>query len=135
MSQFDSASGMAASVALNTAAISSSTTTNGNIIDTQGYNGLTFLLNVGARTDGTYTPLIRHGDASDLSDVADVDDADLVGTEAGAVISAANTVKKIGYVGNKRYVRLSVVSSSVSSGATVGGTAILTRPAVGALAQ
>lgn len=135
MSQFDSASPMAPSVALNTATISSSTTTNGNIIDTQGYNSLTFLLNVGARTDGTYTPLIRHGDDSGLSDAADVDDSDLVGTEAGAVISAANTVKKIGYVGTKRYVRLSVVSTSVTSGATVGATAILSRPAVGPIAQ
>lgn len=135
MSQFDSASQMAASVALNTASISSSTTTNGNIIDTQGYNALTLILSVGSRTDGTYTPLVRHGDAADLSDVADVDDADLVGTEALAAISASNTVKKIGYVGNKRYVRLSVVSTSVTTGATVGATAILGRPAVGPIAQ
>ena len=111
--------------------ISSSTTTNGVIIDTQGYNALTYLLNVGARTDGTYTPLVRHGDAADLSDVADVDDSDLVGTEANAAINTANTVKKIGYVGNKRYVRLSVVSTSVTSGATVGATAVLGRPDVG----
>ena len=135
MAQFDTASSMAPAVALNTAAISSSTTTNGNIIDTQGYNGLTFLLNVGARTDGTYTPLIEHSDDSGLSGSAAVDDADLVGTEAGAAISTANTVKKIGYVGSKRYVRLSVVSTSVSSGATVGATAVRDRPAVGPVAQ
>ena len=129
--QFDSANGMTPKVALNTAAIATSTTTNGVIIDTQDYNALTFIRNVGARTDGTFTPLIRHGDDSGLSDVADVDDTDLVGTETGAAISAAQTMKKIGYVGNKRYVRLSVVSTSVTSGATVGATAILSRPAVG----
>ncbi len=129
--QFDSANSMTPKVALNTAAIASSTTTNGVIIDTQGYEALTFILNVGARTDGTFTPLIRHGDASDLSDVVDVDDSDLVGTEALAAISAAQTMKKVGYVGSKRYVRLSVVSTSVTSGATVGATAVLGRPAVG----
>lgn len=133
--QFDQASELSPAVALNTAAISSSTTTAGNIIDTQGFNALTFILSVGARTDGTYTPLIEEGDDSGLSDAAAVADSDLVGTEAGAVISAANTVKKIGYVGSKRYVRLSVVSTSVTSGATVGATAIKGRPSVGSIAQ
>jgi hypothetical protein len=135
MAQFDTASVIAPSVGLNTAAITSNTTTNGVIIDTQGYNSLTYLLNVGARTDGTFTPSIQHGDAANLSDAATVTADDLVGTYAGAAISAAQTVKKIGYVGNKRYVRLQVVSTSVSSGATVGATALLGEPEVGAIAQ
>lgn len=135
MAQFDQASPISPRVALNTAAITTNTTTVGNIIDTQGFNALTLLVNVGARTDGTFTPLVEHSDDSGMSGAVAVDDSDLVGTEAGAAISAANTVKKIGYVGHKRYVRLSVVSTSVSSGATVGATAVLDRPAVGPTAQ
>ena len=135
MAQFDTASTLDPRVGLNTAAITSNTTTNGVIIDTQGYNSLTFLLNVGARTDGTYTPTIQHGDAANLSDATTVGADDLIGTFAGAAISAANTVRKIGYVGNRRYVRLGVVSTTVTSGATVGATAVLGEPDVGAIAQ
>lgn len=129
--QFDSANGLTPKVALNTAAIATSTTTNGVIIDTQGYEALTFVLNVGARTDGTFTPAITHGDDPALADGATPDASDLVGTAAAAAISTAQTMKKLGYVGAKRYVRLGVVSTAVTSGATVGATAILSRPAIG----
>jgi hypothetical protein len=119
-------------VALNPATISSSTTTSGAIIDLQGYEGVMFVLQTGARTDGTYTPLIQEGDDSGLSDAAAVADADLLpsgtGQEASAAIAAANSVSKIGYRGTKRYVRLQVVSTTVTSGAIVGGTAILGFP-------
>ena len=129
--QFDQANTLTPSAAVNTAAISSSTTTAGNIIDTQGYNALTFILNVGARTDGTYTLSIQHGDDSGLSDATTPDASDLVGTTAATAVSTAQTMKKLGYVGNKRYVKVSVVSTSVTSGATVGVTALLGRPSVG----
>lgn len=112
-------------VAKTVAAITTNTTTTGtNIIDTQGYNSLEFIFASGARTDGTYTPVITHGDAANLSDGAAVDDSDLLGLESEAAISAANTVKRIGYVGNKRYVRFDIVSTSVTSGATVGAIAV-----------
>ena len=129
--QFDQANTLTPSAAVNTAAISSSTTTAGNIIDTQGYNALTFILNVGARTDGTYTLSIQHGDDSGLSDATTPDASDLVGTTAATAVSTTQTMKKLGYVGNKRYVKVSVVSTSVTSGATVGVTALLGRPSVG----
>ena len=116
-------------VAKNVAAISTSTTTAGNVIDTKGYGAVEFVLLTGAYTDGTYTPLIEEGDAANLSDAVAVDDANLFGTEALAAVAAANTAKRVGYrVGKYRYVRLSVVSTSVSSGATVGAVAIKTNP-------
>lgn len=126
--KFDTVNGMSIRNALNTAAIASSTTTNGVIIDTQGFQGLTFLLNVGARTDGTYVASLTHGDDSGLSDGAAPGADDVIGSIS---LNAAQSYGKLGYVGNKRYVRLTVTSTSVTSGATVGGTAILGRPAVG----
>src|SRR4051812_33697209 len=115
--QFDSYNGITPKVALNTAAITSSTTTNGtNIIDTQGYGSLTAILNVGARTDGTFKLAVEHGDDSGLSDTAVPDATDLVGTTAATAVSAAQTQSKLGYVGNKRYVRFNVVSTVVTSG-------------------
>lgn len=132
MSKHDIHNGLLARVALNTAAITSNTTTNGtNIIDTQGYSGLEFLMTVGARTDGTFSMTIQHGDASDLSDATTVDASDLLGTTAQTAANTAQTQKRIGYVGNKRYVRANVVSTSVTSGATVGVAALLGRPTVG----
>jgi len=114
------------SAALNIAAITSNTTINGNSVDLLGYNGATFVISSGARTDGTFTPLIV--DSDDNSIFAAVDDKFLIGLEADAAISAANTLKKIGYVGSKRYVQLRIVSTSVTSGATLGASAILSHP-------
>lgn len=130
MASFDMHSDVYGAIARNFATIATDTTTAGTIIDTQGYEGVEFFFISGARTDGTYTPLIEESDASNLSGSNAVADEDLVGTEAAAAISAANAVKRIGYVGHKRYVRLSVVSTGTTSGATVGSIAVLGRPAV-----
>lgn len=116
--------------ALDTQAITSDTTTNGDIIDTAEYGSLLFVIQSGTLTDGTYTVLIHEGDESNLSDASAVDDADLTNTEASASFASTddNTVTKIGYVGSKRYVRLSLVSASTSSGGTLGAIAIQGSP-------
>lgn len=118
--------------AFNTAAISSSTTTTGNIIDLQGYDAIEFLAQMGNWTDGVYTPAITEGNDSGLSDGAVVSNADnLFGTAAAmaTALNADNTVGRIGYrVGKFRYVRLDFVSTSVSTGtAALSATAILSN--------
>tara|TARA_Y100001970_G_scaffold266398_1_gene355045 strand:+ start:7182 stop:7583 length:402 start_codon:yes stop_codon:yes gene_type:complete len=117
-------------VALNTTAISSDTTTNGVIIDTAGYESILFIIQSGTITDGTYTSLIQEGDDSGLSDAASVADADLTNTEASIAFAATddNTSKSIAYVGDKRYVRLNIVSASTSSGGTLSAVAIKGDP-------
>jgi hypothetical protein len=109
-------------------AISSDTTTAGNILDTAGFEAVTFVQATGAYTDGNYTLLIEDGDDAALSDAAAVSDDFLIGTEAATVLSAANSVSRIGYVGKKRYVRASIVSDTTSTGATAGVIAVLTSP-------
>lgn len=118
-------------VALDITAISTDTTTAGNIIDLQGFGSVEFVILSGTLTDGTYTPLIQEGDDSGLSDAAAVADASLLGTEAAAAFAATDddTVKRIGYIGNKRYVRLSIVSASTSSGGTLSAISLKGRPA------
>lgn len=118
--------------ALNIATITSNATTNGIAIDTIGFEALTFLFEVGARTDGTFNIDIKESD--DNATFTSVADDFLVGTKVSAAISTANTIKTIGYVGKKRYARLDVVSTSVSSGATVSATAILGQPIVAPVA-
>lgn len=102
-------------IAFNGATISTDTTTVGNIIDTQFFEALEFIMQVNARSAGTVTPLIEDGDDSSLTDAAAVADDFLLGTEAGAAIAAANTSSRIGYVGKKRYVRLSFVSTGTAN--------------------
>ena len=113
------------SVAL-AAAISSNTTTAGNIIDTRGFEAIEFYIASGTLTDGAYAVLVEDGDESNLSDAAAVADDQLLGTEANASFTDTddNTVKRIGYVGGKRYVRLSLVSTSVSTGGSFTAIAV-----------
>ena len=117
-------------VALNTSAISSDTTTNGVIIDTAGYESILFVIQSGTLADGTYTPLIQEGNDSGLSDAASVAEGDLTNTEASVAFAATddNAVKSIAYVGDKRYVRLNIVSASTSSGGTLGAVAVKGNP-------
>lgn len=101
----------------------------GAIIDTQGFESLTFLILSGTVTDGTsYTPKLDEGDASNLSDAAEVAAAGLVGTIAGATFAATddNKVKKLGYrCGPKRYVRLTLTPAGATSGGAFSAIAVL----------
>lgn len=125
-------------VAFNTQSITTNTTTAGVIIDTQGCNSLLFVIQSGTLTDGTYTPLIEYGDDSGLSDAAAVPDDQLNGTEAGAAFADTddNATKSIGYVGDKRYVRLSIVSASTTSvgGGTLSAVALRGTPTIAPVA-
>ncbi len=110
-------------VAVDNATIASDTTTVGNIIDRKGAESLMFVMIAGTITDGAYLPLVEHGDDSGLSDAAAVPDAQLIGTEAEAAFALADDdeTHKIGYVGDKRYVRLSIVSSATTTGVDAFG--------------
>lgn len=102
------------------------------IIDTRGYGSLTFLLLTGslADADATFAVTMDHGDASNLSDAASVPAAQLVGTLAlaGFTVADDNETRKIGYVGSKRYVRLTVTPSGNSGNAFLAAIALLGRP-------
>ena len=124
MAHFDSKNNFAARNALNIAAITTNTTTNGVEIDTLGFGSLTFVIETGARTDGTITPVIQESDVSG-SYSGSVSTDFLIGTTAAAALSAAQSRSTIGYVGKRRYVRLQLVSTAVTSGLTAGATAIL----------
>jgi len=128
MATYDQKTSLKPVKALNIAVINSNATTAGNSIDLIGFEACTFVVELGARTDGTFLPLIQ--DSDDNSSFVNVDDQFLIGTEAEASLNTSNTVKSIGYVGKKRYVKLSLVSSAVTSGATASATAILGQSAV-----
>ena len=109
-----------------TAKTGANTTTVGNIIDTQGYQGIDFVCRADNLQSGLITPLVEDGDDIALSDAAAVSDDFLIGTEAAAALSA-DGVSHIGYVGKKRYVRLSLVSTNGPTG-DISAIAILGFP-------
>lgn len=102
------------------------------IIDTAGFESLEFAINIGSvgDADATFTVLVEDGAAANLSDAAAVADGDLLGTEvlAGFQYDDDNEVRKIGYVGNKRYVRLTITPVNNASAALVSAVAVLGHP-------
>lgn len=115
------------SVADNTAAVS-------QIIDMKGFGSLEFVIATGslADADATFTVLVEHGDDSALADAAAVPDAYLLGTEADASFTYANddSVRKIGYAGNKRYVRLTVTPANNASAGLIAAVALMGHAAI-----
>lgn len=105
------------------------------IIDRQGFNSLAFLIALGsiADADAVFTTLVEHGDASNLSDAAAVSDSELVSQTDGTAPEAAagfqfdddNEVRKIGYIGPKRYVRLTITPANNTGAWLVAALAVL----------
>jgi hypothetical protein len=108
------------------AVLSGNATTNGAIIDTQGFESLEFSIQSGVITDGTFTPNVQEGNDPALADAATVVAGDLLGTIAGATFAATddNVTKKIGYKGSKRYVRLQLIGAGQTTGGFIASTAV-----------
>ena len=109
----------------------------GNIIDTQGYGGVEFIVNYGAvtATAATFTVVVKEGDVTGT--MTSVADADLLGTEVLASLAAGTRTdgttekvsKRIGYKGGSRYVQLGIVNTA-TAGTPVSATAVLHSPNV-----
>lgn len=99
------------------------------IIDRQGYESVTFAITLGTLSDSNCTAvvLIEDGDDSGLSDAAAVADEFLLGTEAlaGFQYDDDNETRKIGYKGNKRYVRMTITPSGNSGDIPLAAVALL----------
>ena len=113
------------SVADNTAQV-------GQIIDMQGYSSLTYVIATGsiADADATFTVLLEEDDDSAMGTATAVADADLLGTEAlaGFQFDDDNECRKLGYIGGKRYTRLTITPSNNASAALLSAVAVLGNP-------
>lgn len=101
----------------------------GQIIDKKGFESVTYLIATGsiADADATFTVLLEEGDAANMSDAAAVADADLLGTEALAAFQYDddNECRKLGYIGSKRYTRLTITPVNNASAALLSAVAVL----------
>lgn len=98
------------------AAVTNDTAFVSQILDTANFGSAEFIWIAGsiADADVTFTLLVEHGDDASLTDAAAVDDVHLLGTEASAapLLSSDNKVGKIGYIGPKRYVRVTITPAN-----------------------
>jgi len=126
-------------VSVTPATIGANATKTGTIIDRKGFNGVQFVASYGAvTTTGTVcTLVIREGDVTGT--MTSVADADLLGTELLASLTAGtprtagvnrDVARRVGYIGNKRYVQALVVQTGVTSAAAVGVNCNLFNPQV-----
>ena len=114
-------------IAFNGATINTDTTTNGNVIDTQFFYGVEFFFQVNARVAGTVTLNVQESDTTTSGDFTDVAPQFLLGSEENTALSTANSSARIGYVGQKRYVRIQVISTS-SANLYASALAVLSYP-------
>lgn len=89
-------------------------------IDTKGYESVTFLIATGtlADADATWAVTVKDGDTSTQNAHSAVADTFLLGTEAlaGFAFGDDSEVRKIGYVGGKRYVSIEIDDVTANSG-------------------
>lgn len=114
------------------AAITDNTPLVSAIVDRSGYDKFMFGILTGALADAdaTFAVLVEHGDDPALADAAPVPDSQLTGTEAAAGFNfgADDQTRKIGYVGPRRYLRLTITPSNNAGNAFIAAVAILSDP-------
>lgn len=105
----------------------------GQIIDRQGFDTLEYVIATGSigDADATFTVLLEESDDSGMSGAGAVDDKYLLGTEVLAAFQFDddNECRKLGYIGNKRYTRLTITPVGNASAALLSAVAILGKPA------
>jgi hypothetical protein len=88
------------------------------VADLKGYDAAMLAINIGANTDANATFAVLIEDSDDNSTYAAVADEYLNGTEAlaGFAFDDDNELRKIGYVGIKRYLRATITPTGNDSG-------------------
>jgi len=135
MSEFDLHSNIDDRVALTNQEITSDTTTVGEIIDTSGFESIEFIIQSGTITDGAYALLLEEGDDAALADAAVLSSELTLGSLTGFVAADDDVTKRVGSIGKDRYQRLSIVSTSTTSGGFFSAISVLGHPHSGPVAQ
>lgn len=120
-------------IALAPVALSSDTTTQGLIIDTQGMESGKIILSTGIVTTGDITiEEINESDADDMTDETVIPDIRLRGTIT--VLDGTNESNEIGFWCTKRYVRLEVTTDN-SAALLVSASIELGHPAAASVRE
>jgi hypothetical protein len=111
------------------------TATVSSIIDMQGAQSCAFYVITGALVDAdaTFAVLLQEGNAANLSDATTVADTDMqTGSPGVAPLTAASfdfsadiVVRRVGYNGNKRYVRATITPTNNTGAAPLSMVYVL----------
>ncbi len=106
---------------------------NGSSVDVSDYHGVAVIIDSGAWTDGTHTFEVQ--DSDDNSTWAAVASTELYGDDEPVIDGAADDDQKyrIGYKGNKKYVRVVQTVSGASTGLVSGVLVVKGAKSVGLL--
>jgi hypothetical protein len=111
------------------AAVTDNTAQTSAIIDTAGYNTCMLALQTGTLSDAdaTFAVTVAESDASNMSGSNAVAASQLVGTTtlASFDFAADSKCRKIGYIGTKRYVQVTVTPTNNTGNLFLAGMAIL----------
>lgn len=117
----DFASNMGVVAAVAPAVVSSTNTS--SPIDLQGFLAATVVINTGAIAGaGNFTPKLQESDTTENGDFGDVVADDLIGSFPAVL--AATSVVKVGYRGNKRYIRTVLTQNS---GTSIAASAVVVK--------
>jgi hypothetical protein len=105
-------------IALDVQDITTNATTDGNVIDTLGFESLEYMIQSGTITDGTYALLLEEDDVVGFTSSTVVPAADTLGVLTGFTDADDDTPLRVGSIGKKRFQRLAIVSAGTSSGGT-----------------
>lgn len=127
--------------ALETIVVNNDTEGTGSVVDLVDHESAELIVAVGQSGDTLASNLkldliLQHGDQAGGGDMAAVAESDVLGSWATGGIFATvdadgedGAVYRVGYVGNKRYVRLFVdVTGTHTNGTPIGAVAVLGRP-------
>lgn len=107
-------------------AVRTNGTVNGTGVDTAGtgnfFRSTMAVVIGGTVTDGTHTPTLQHSD--DNSTFADAP-AELL--QGSLVAATTGSVQRQAYLGDKRYLRIKMVTAGATSGGTTTGIILLSQ--------
>ncbi len=99
----------------------------GTAVATTGYEAVTFLVTIGAYTDGTHTLALEVSDDNSTYGAAAADD--IIGTfPAISGAGQANATHLIGYKGISKYVRPKTTVAGATTGCVYGIAVLLGHP-------
>lgn len=100
------------------------TSADGTTVDRSGYTRAMFIAHLGTITDGTFAFDPEESDnGTDWSNIAA---SDLSGAFVSGTSAADDRTQKVGYLGNKRYLRCNLtVSGAPATGGAVGVSVLL----------
>ena len=96
----------------------------GSGVDLAGYEGATIFVNVGTRTDSSFTFVLKESD--DNSTYSAVAAGDILGSQP-TVSGASNAIYQFGYIGSKRYIRADATFKAGGASAGASISALIVR--------